>query len=320
MKRFFGNLAFFLAIQLGPLALLWWNCDLDAEANYLAATVDKHRRLDQVGRPRMILVGGSNIALGLRSEELENAFGRPVVNMGLAVALGLEFMLNEVEDSVGSGDVIVLSPEYEVLSGNYNPLTLQQIVTYRPQSLVRLSYFQLGQLAIDHGLGTLCEWVRRAVYIDRQASQKFAETQFPYTRSGFNGWGDFVAHHGLASTNLPAATVRLVGEVEPQVNVSFLPNRAILRRLEAFAAHCRARGAKLFYSFPPRPIEEWIEEKATVELIFKQLRDIPGLVMLDEPKDHVYARGLFYDSRDHLVAEGATERTQRLIRALRERW
>src|SRR5437879_5998760 len=173
LKRFLSNFFLFFLVQAAVFFLLLARFNPDAEENYLAATVDKHRRLAQTRPPRVILVGGSNLALGIQSDRLEVALGRPVVNMGLAQGLGLEFMLNEVQAAIGSGDTVVLSVEYNLLTGDYDKLALQQVISYRPGNIRYLNYEQPTDLLIDHGLALFCELARRAIYVDRSASLRF---------------------------------------------------------------------------------------------------------------------------------------------------
>src|SRR5438067_10621075 len=178
LKRFLRDLFLFFLIQVAVFFLLLVRFNLDAEQNYLAAIVDKHRRLAATNPPRIILVGGSNPALGVQSDRIEAALGRSVLNMSLAQGLGVDFMLNEVEHSIGSRDIVVLSIEYNLLSGEYDILAIQQAISYRPGSIRYLSYQQFTDLLIDHGLTLFCELTRRAVYVDRSASLRFVEKQF----------------------------------------------------------------------------------------------------------------------------------------------
>ena len=82
-------------------------------SQYMAAISDKHHRLSTVESPRIILVGGSNLAFSVDSEKIEKHFERPVVNMGLHAGLGLKFMLNEIQPALNGGDIVIIFPEYE---------------------------------------------------------------------------------------------------------------------------------------------------------------------------------------------------------------
>src|SRR5690606_17377891 len=78
--------------------------------DYAKASVDKHARLAAPGSAKLVLVGGSNLAFGVDSAELERELkGFRVVNMGMNAYLGLRFMLSEVMEDLEKGDVVVLS-------------------------------------------------------------------------------------------------------------------------------------------------------------------------------------------------------------------
>jgi hypothetical protein len=83
----------------------------DAESG-IAAIIDKHSRLEQRQSPKIIFIGGSNVLMGLDSAEIQKAFKRDVVNMGLGISLGLRYQLEEIRDQINPGDLIVVMPEY----------------------------------------------------------------------------------------------------------------------------------------------------------------------------------------------------------------
>src|SRR5438270_3278585 len=70
MKGFLLKICSFLLLQAVIFAF-FWNPSFPHEDNYLAATIDKHHRLNTTRAPRIILVGGSNLAFGIKSEPLE---------------------------------------------------------------------------------------------------------------------------------------------------------------------------------------------------------------------------------------------------------
>src|SRR5690348_8879721 len=109
MRRFLLYLALFWLVQAALFAFCFWLRGHRSD-NYLAATRDKEWRLATLPGPRVVFVGGSNLPFGLDSDVIERQTGRRVVNMGLYVHLGLEFMLNEASAGLREGDVVVLVP------------------------------------------------------------------------------------------------------------------------------------------------------------------------------------------------------------------
>ncbi|HVD61344.1 MAG TPA: hypothetical protein VNC11_10775, partial [Gemmatimonadaceae bacterium] len=68
----------------------------DADNNYLAAVLEKDRLIRNTPSPKVILVGGSNLAFGIDSKLMQDSLGLRVVNMGLYAKLGLRYMLAQV--------------------------------------------------------------------------------------------------------------------------------------------------------------------------------------------------------------------------------
>src|SRR5678816_2773153 len=64
--------------------------------SYLAAVLEKDRLIRNTPSPKIILVGGSNLAFGIDSKAIEDSLGLHVVNMGLYAKLGLKYMLAQV--------------------------------------------------------------------------------------------------------------------------------------------------------------------------------------------------------------------------------
>lgn len=69
------------------------------------------------GPRRVILAGGSGTHFGLDAAWMTSHLGIPVVNCGLDAGLGLSPICEAFEDQVRPGDVVILTPEYELLSG-----------------------------------------------------------------------------------------------------------------------------------------------------------------------------------------------------------
>ena len=63
----------------------------------MAAIIDKHAHADSIKAGKIILAGGSNLAFGIDSKQLEETLGMPVVNLGLHAGLGLHFILEELK-------------------------------------------------------------------------------------------------------------------------------------------------------------------------------------------------------------------------------
>ncbi|MCF7764260.1 MAG: hypothetical protein K9N62_11345 [Verrucomicrobia bacterium] len=310
MRKFGLKCALFMILQgLIFFVLMAWY-DPGRESNYLAATIDKHDRLSETKGPRLILVGGSNLAFGTDAAELERALGRSVVNMGLAAGLGIEFMLNEVKPALRPGDRVLLSLEYDRFSGGYNPLNIRQILEVRPASVRYLEGHQWNRVLLRGGWAMIGGIGRRALGWQTVPGGDAVELS-AYTRSGFNRWGDLVAHHSMPGTF--GAGTSAVGRAE---HADWVPTGRALDALRSFGELCGRSGVEFIYTCPPQLRDILESNRATVGAILEALEQVPNLRILDRPEEHVYEDQHFFDTGYHLTRTGARLRTAKLIRAL----
>ena len=81
--------------------------------DYARATLAKHQRLAQIDSRKIVLVGGSNLSLGIDSKLIERATGCPVVNMGMNGYFGVRYMIEEVKADINPHDIVVLAFEWD---------------------------------------------------------------------------------------------------------------------------------------------------------------------------------------------------------------
>lgn len=319
MRRFLAKLLIFAALQAAIIGLLISRYDATGETDYFAATVDKHHRLEEIRHPCLVLAGGSGVAFGFQSEALERAAGRPVVNMGLAAGLGAEFMLAEIEPYLREGDSVVLSLEYDHFARGaatgrdlgFDPSVLSQVLIVRPNSVLALGVPHFRKVLLDRGLALLGEIMRRSVGLGAACAPASAE-ETRSARAAFNAWGDFVGHR-----NEPPRTSAETVDAAPLVAYrTGFPNAALLRRMSGFVDRAGRRGVRVAFTFPPRSIGTLRRDLYLARRLEAALREIHGLIVLDAPEDHAYPPGQFFDTANHLTAEGAAARTERLIGAL----
>lgn len=108
-------------------------------SSFLAGAIEKHKLLQMTPSPRLILVGGSNVAFGFDSDYLSSELKLPVINMGLHGGLGLRYALNEVAPYIRKNDLIVVAPEYPQFEDPNGDLTLLQLISVYPQALMYVS-------------------------------------------------------------------------------------------------------------------------------------------------------------------------------------
>lgn len=315
MTRYLARLGWFLLVQACFLAGV---VHLSGPPGYyIASTIDKQRLLASAPSPRLVLVGGSNLAFGIKSPQLQDGLGGQynVVNMAVQGGLGLGFALNETLAGLRSGDIVVISPEYEVLwFDEYQPFQLTQALVARPSSwryipTDRRMWFVASAIP-QAALPSLHQLAVTAA--GRYAPDLFGDALGTtiYRRSLFNEFGDHTSIRESRQADLPPDR----GE-----RLSATRMESSLSRLRQFHREAERRGARVFVAYPPLPQYRWNRYAADFQATHAILSSKTELGILGEPAQEVYPESSFYDTVNHLTDAGAEARTRQLIENLRPR-
>ena len=153
--------------------------------NYQASMVDKAARLRSVEGPKIVLIGNSNLAFGMDSQMLEEAFSMPVVNMGLHGGVGNVFNEQAARLNVTPGDIyVVCHSNYDDTDAIKNPelawITIE-------------NHFELYKLIRPKDWWDMIRayptYLRKCLGQWRNESGN-QETNNCYRRSAFNAYGD----------------------------------------------------------------------------------------------------------------------------------
>ncbi len=166
--------------------------------------------LDNTPSPRIVFVGGSNLAFGLDSKRIEDSFNLPVLNYGLHAGIGLKFMVDDVEQYVRKGDIVIFVPEYEHFYGTAcgEPQTLAPLIAYSNWAKCDLlNGHQILQVLL--GIPSV---------IRESAMQGYSKKG--YKASGFNEYGDEVLHWTLPSSFISSQPIK--GEFDESFGLYFV--------------------------------------------------------------------------------------------------
>lgn len=315
MRAFLKKFGVFIAIQLAiALAVFWsYRRQYPGNQNYLAGSIDKHALIRTQAPPRLIFIGGSSMALGVNSAQIAEACGRRPVNMGLHAALGLKFMLSEVEPHIQRGDWILLAPEYQQfirMSGQSEMLV--NMVEIDPAN-ARLLDLEQWTAAFDRGAIQRFGKITRAV-LGRPGRflrhNTVLRTRLYYRRAGFNANGDMVAHLSVKSPGLTERefTFRYRDELVQEA----------IRQINQFARYAETRGATVFFSHPPLPREVFEPNRAQIDPLEKELKAKLVIPQLDTAEELVFPIDHFFDTWYHLAAAGVERRSQLLAARMAE--
>jgi hypothetical protein len=291
---------------------------------YFAALKDKHRRLDTLPSPKIVFVGGSNLAFGLDSSLIENTFHIPVVNMGLCAPFGLRYMLEEVKDHVNAGDTIVIVPEYGILQNTVDggPDIIHAVEVYPTAALFILRACAASPPYIRCLTNIIfnlpaIKWKACFAIFDQMwqeghfdsallNSWEIGDTLETSIRYYFEKHGDYFGHFG-------------------RPNKPYGPNWEIVKSMSSEAANllnnfntfARQRGAQVLFLPAPIPGEYLAPNMCSTLAIANWPDKNLTMPVLAGPKRYSFAASDFYQVPYHLNPAGKNKRTLLLLEDLK---
>lgn len=285
-----------LILLLGLMAGFFFYLSPQYSENYTASLVDKVRRLESIEGPKLVLIGNSNVAFGIKSEEIEQAIGMPVVNMGLHDGLGNVFHEQMAKLNVQPGDIYVIAHTNYADDGTIGA-DLAWIAMEKHFDLWRLlrreDLLPMLRAYPAYLKGCLSLWV------DGTGNQPRDDV---YRRDAFNEYGDIVwEDHGLEfifeeGTVPPPAISDDVVERLNELN-QYLTDRGATMLIAGFPIADTPLG-------PEKPVYEAFEAELNAKM------DAPVISDFDE---YVFPESYFFNTGFHLNNVGKEARTRQLI-------
>ena len=295
----FRALLFAALVGALVMAVMHWGPPA-APSDFMSSTVLKNDRLRAIGSPKVVLVGGSNLAYGVDSERLGRALCMPVANMGLTALLGFRFIADEALAATGEGDLLIVCLE----RGTYqlpdpSPDALATVVDYRPEALGLVPWRQQPRLLAS--LGALHLQTLR----DHWEHWLLHGAAPGYNDRHFLPNGDVVNH-----LNAPQ-----VGWPDPQRNVhdTLIIAPSFWELAANLVDRAEAKGAHVAFGFSS--MADTIYNPAVNQRLKEELL-AHGLTVIGDPARYRFADSLFYDSWYHLRGRGRALRTERMIEDL----
>ena len=308
MKLFLRKIALLLAIVfLCCCSLVLFDCFVvksQYEHGYQAAYMDKMQRLQSIDEPKIILVGHSNLAFGIDSKRIEDAFSMPVVNLGFHGALGNAFHENMSKANINEGDIVVLGHSSFDLENVDGVLAWTTIGTGTEifSLFDQRDYMSLIQAYPEYWKKNFCLWLTRT---GNQAVEGC------YSRNAFNEYGD-VALERVSDQ----ASVDLLFS-EQAISVPKIDKECI-ERLNQYNRYVLDQGATLVVVGYPIACGKYSTcTEEDFEQFGQELQAVLDCEVISDYTDYFFPYEYFYDTHLHLTSEGTEARTTQLIEDLK---
>lgn len=275
--------------------------------SYQASLVDKVNRLESISEPKIILVGNSNVAFGIDSKKIEEAFGMPVVNLGLHGGLGNAFHEEIAKLNIGEGDIVVVCHSSFDDTDEIVDKALAWITIDNHKEIgkiIRKKDYPLMLTAYPNYLrnSTITWWVKGGNTDGGDC----------YSRNAFNEYGDVIYKPVGGQINVDVMFAETAVHV-PKIN------DVCVERLNKYNKYITDRGASLVVAGYPIAYGKYttFDKKDFVDFRLELQADLDCEVISDYT-DYFYPYEYFYNTTLHLTTEGAETRTEQLISDLRE--
>jgi len=309
MKRFVTRTTIFAGLAFLLLAVaLFILPNPVANHNMLGALLDKHEMLRKTGEnsgtgsPRIVVIGGSNVAYGLDSKRIQDALHIPVVNAGLHASLGMKFYLTDVKPYIREGDIVVVIPEYSQYYSDsfYGNMELVSIL---------FDVYRDGMKEIDTK-----QWWHLMRFIPFYAASKLKMSKAPsttgpigvYDRKAFNSYGDAYVHWTKPGIKFKAAQK---AKEEDHVNPE------AMKLLVDFQKFVEGKKATMLLLPPVYQSTSFVNQKPLIDKIYQSIKE-NHLPVIATPERYELPDSVFFDTSYHLILPGIERRSELMIEDL----
>ena len=252
--------------------------------------------LEKTEENKIVFIGGSSLAFGLRSEEIEKALGYKVINFGLYAAIGTKPMMDLALKDIKEGDIVILAPELskETYSLNINYEMMNKCFENSSQYKNRLSLLDRGNLLVN-----------KFSYIVEKGNANINPNP-PYDLASFNEYGDIESD--LVKQNV---LYNLYDTEQLIVPNRELASREFLEYVNSYAKKVERKGAKIYFIYSPTNRLSLVDDD--IMDFYSELEKELDVSILGTIKDFVYHEDYFYDTNYHLNYVGSLLHSKNLV-------
>jgi hypothetical protein len=316
MKKLFFKISIFVL----PFVVLFFIAMLFPlpKENYNLAIIDKNKLLAETKSPKLVLAGGSNLAFGIDSEEIQKSLHIPVVNMGVHAGFGLGRILDDVTPFLKTGDILVISPEYSLFCGGWDGdadafilIFDAGFLEYKQDRLLFSQYYGFPK-NIGYYIKTKVLNLKSNI-TDIFYSKDILNTSdsdgyvHVYSRYAFNNYGDVVRHLNQNQSDFDSAG-----------RINEIDKKALIH-LNAYSEKISAIGVHILMTCPCYEAASFDNSIDIIYKLYTDLDNLKNISVISTPDKYRFSREYFYDTPYHLNKSGREIRTRTLINDI-EKW
>ena len=307
MKKFLLKLLFMPVVVLCLFTFGIFFVSNQYQETYNASIIEKIARLKSINDPKIILVGNSNLALGMNSKMLQDAVNMSVVNLGLHDGLGNAFLENMAKFNINSGDLVIVChsdfADDDITGSLLMWITLEYHTDLWPILRVQ-DYLRFITTYPEYWLKSFILWITLE-------GNKVSESD-TYSRKSLNEFGDVVIRPENKRENIDKI-FNLENQKVPDINDT------CINRLNEYNKYIKSKGATLLIAGYPIGEGKFTPSAEEFDKFQHELESRLDCEIISNYRDYLIPYKYFYDTNLHLDEKGAKIRTQQLINDI-QRW
>ena len=274
------------------------------DLSYLGELTVKYERLRLMEGKKLVVVGGSSVAFGLDSAEMERLSGLRTVNFGLYATLGTHYMMDLTRGNLGEGDIVILSPETDEngLTMAFNGLATWEASEGNWPLLLKVRGDDRGEM-----LGSFYAYAQQKLSFFRSTKP---DPEGVYRKDSFNELGDIVY---ARPENIMEGGVDLDTPISLDESVV---DEEFIDYVNAYVRYAERQGAQVYFAYPPMNRDAVVQDEDGRAAFDSYLRSQLDCEIITDIESCLYDSSLFYDTNFHLNDEGVPLRTRDLAAAL----
>ena len=314
LNRFRFGLGLLLGTALGGVAFILAVAGLRGTSmpatGWVRHSIETKRQLAlRPTSPKLLLCGGSSVELGMSAREIESRFAVPVVNFGLIMPLGIEYLMHCATNALHPGDTVLLALEFDLYDWPSRWWDEPQYVVFLHSEDVAYLAQRPPKEQLILAMKLPPNWLPDTL------GARLTGRALPPQSDFLNEWGDRTDNTRQARATIPPAVLR--------------PSPILLRGLgdepkgfsvvRQFCAWARSHSVMVLATFPnlaENPAYRQPAALATVRRI-RAFFDEQAVPFLGSFEEALFPPEDCYDTAYHLYADAVTRRTERLAGLLR---
>ncbi len=263
-----------------------------------------------INQPKLVILAGSNGPYSHRCQTIGPMIGRPCINAGVAVGVGLDYLFTRWKPLLHPGDIVYLPLEEAQYIRTHATSDLG------PDAAIMLRHDRTTLLALPlrRQVGALfASDLRAAVMsvIETVLSSSDFHDPRVTANGGYNQWGDHVGHTG-AKAFLNRSALAAIDPFHPtgaQITAGYGTTL-----VTGFLAWAKDHGVQVSGGLPAGFIDSPISqgELAAIHAVFRD----HGAEFLETSNSGRYPRTAFFDSADHLLETSQISHSVSVARSL----